>query len=100
MKVELEKHVGVMPSGVQVEFDQFRVFATGPDGNRVLVGYLSFDEKLPLMLVCNQPANVLKELIEKCSAITKRTVLSPIPIVEPPEIDNTAGEDYEDDDDN
>lgn len=99
MKVELEHHTGVLASGTVVEFDQFRVFATGPDGNRVLVGYLSFDEKLPLMLLCNQPANVLKELIEKCSAITKRKVLSPIPIVEPPMIDNTAGEDdYEDDD--
>ena len=99
MKVELQPHTGIRHDGIVVEFDQFQVFATGPDGNRVLVGYLSHDESLPLMLVCNQPMNVLKELVEKCEAITGRTVLSPVEIVEPPEIDNSQGEDEEEDDD-
>ena len=98
MKVELEQHVGVMPSGIQVEFDQWRVFATGPDGNRVLVGYLSHKPELPLMLICNQANSVLKELVDKCSAIVGREVLSPVPIVEPPQIDNSQGEDTDEDD--
>ena len=99
MKVELEVHTGVRYDDVVVSFAQWRVFATGGDGNRVLVGYLSFDEKLPLMLICNQPMLVVNELVEKCSAITKREVLPPYEIVMPPEIDNEAGEDqdeYED----
>jgi hypothetical protein len=98
MKVELEQHSGIRHDGVVVEFDQWQVFATGPDGNRVLVGYLSHDESLPIMMVCNQPDNVLKEIVEKCSAITGREVISPVPIVEPPAIDNAAGEDDIDDD--
>jgi hypothetical protein len=99
MKVELQQHTGIRRDGLVVEFDQFQVFATGPDGNRVLVGYLSHDESLPLMLICNQPNNVLREIVEKCELITGRKVVSPVPIVEPPQIDNTQGEDYEDDDD-
>lgn len=99
MKVELEQHTAIRRDGVAIEFDQWRVFATGPDGNRVLVGYLSHDEAIPLMLICNQPMNVVRELVDKCEAITNRKVLSPVEIVEPPEIDNTAGEDIEDDED-
>lgn len=95
MKVELEVHTGIRFDGVAVEFDQWRVFATGGDGNRVLVGYLPFDESVALMLCCNQPANVLREVLTKCEAITGRKVLPPYPIEEPPEIDNEAGDDYE-----
>ena len=98
MKVELQQHKGIRHDGLLIEFDQWQVFATGPDGNRVLVGYLSHNPELPLMLLCNQPANVLKELIEKCSAIVGRDVVSPVPIVEPPQIDNALGEDNEEDD--
>jgi hypothetical protein len=97
MKVELLEHKGIRHDGIIVEFDQWQVFATGPDGNRVLVGYLSHKPELPLMLLCNQPSNVLKELIEKCSAIVGREVLSPVPIVEPPQIDNSQGEDNDED---
>ena len=98
MKVELEVHTGVRYDEVVVSFAQWRVFATGNDGNRVLCGYLSFDPKLPLMLICNQPMEVVKELVEKCSAITKREVLPPFEIVMPPEIDNEAGEDQDEED--
>jgi hypothetical protein len=98
MKVELQEHKGMRHDGVIVEFDQWQVFATGPDGNRVLVGYLSHKPELPLMLICNQANNVLKELVEKCSAIVGREVLSPVPIVEPPQIDNSQGEDNDEDD--
>ena len=102
MRVELEVHTGVRYDEVAVSFEQWRVFATGGDGNRVLVGYLSFDPKMPLMLICNQPMNLVAELVRKCSAITGREVLPPYEIVMPPEIDNEAGEDNdegEDDDD-
>lgn len=99
MKVELEQHTAVRHDGVQVEFDQWRVFATGPDGNRTLVGYLPHNPELALMLLCNQPMNVLKEIVSKCEAITQRAVISPVAIVEAPEIDNEAGEDEETDDD-
>ncbi len=99
MKVELEQHVAVRRDGVQVEFDQWRVFATGTDGNRTLVGYLPHDPSLALMLICNQPMNVMREIVSKCEAITKRAVISPVTIVEPPPIDNDAGEDEETDDD-
>jgi hypothetical protein len=93
MKIELEQHVGIRRDGVEVEFDQWRVFATGPDGARLLIGYLPHNENHSLMLLCNQPANVLREIITKCEAITKRKVISPLPIYEPPEIDNDAGGD-------
>jgi len=76
-----------------VEFDQWQVFATGSDEQRVLVGYLSHDESIPLMTICNQPMNVLRELIEKLEKITKRKVIPPVEIVYPPEIDNEAGDD-------
>ena len=99
MKVELVHHKGIRYDQVEVAFEQWQVFATGPDANRVLVGYLSFDEKLPLMLICNQPMSVVKELVEKCSAITKREVLPPYEIVMPPEIDNEAGEDQDEEED-
>jgi len=99
MKVELEQHTAIRHDGLAVEFDQWRVFATGPDGNRTLVGYLKHDPEIPLMLICNQPMNVLREIVSKCEAITKRAVISPIPIVEPPAIDNDAGEDEETDGD-
>jgi|694.fasta_scaffold88399_5 hypothetical protein len=98
MKVELQQHSGIRYDGETVVFDQWQVFATGANGNRVLVGYLSHDEEIPLMLVTNQPVNIVRELVTKCEAITKRTVLPPMEIVEPPEIDNSAGEDdYTDD---
>ena len=99
MKVELEVHTGVRYDDVAVSFEQWRVFATGIDGNRVLVGYLSFDPKWPLMLICKQEMAVVKEIVEKCSAITKREVLPPFEIVMPPEIDNEAGEDQHEESD-
>ena len=99
MKVELVQHKGIRYDEVEVAFEQWQVFATGPDANRVLVGYLSFDPKMPLMLICNQPMAVVKELVEKCSAITKREVLPPYEIVMPPEIDNEAGEDHDEEED-
>lgn len=100
MKIELEVHSGVRYDGVEVHFDQWRVFATGGDGDRIMVGYLSFNESLPLMLICNQPHNVIKEIVKKCDAITGRKVLPPVEIVEPPVIDNEAGEDdYEETED-
>jgi len=99
MKVELVHHKGIRFDEVEVEFEQWQVFATGSDDNRVLVGYLSFDPEMPLMLICNQPSAVVRELVGKCSAITGRTVLPPEAIVMPPEIDNEAGEDDEEDDD-
>lgn len=98
MKVELEVHTGIRFDDVEVSFEQWRVFATGGDGNRVLVGYLSFDPTMPLMLICNQPMNIVAELVAKCSAITKREVLPPFEIVMPPEIDNEAGEDDDEED--
>lgn len=97
MKVELVHHKGIRFDDIEVEFEQWQVFATGSDQNRVLVGYLSFDPALPLMLICNQPMNIVRELVQKCSAITGREVLPPFEIVMPPEIDNEAGEDHEDD---
>lgn len=104
MKVELVQHTGMRYDETVVEFDQWQVFATGGNGARVLVGYLSHDETVPLMLVCNQPMNILRELVEKCEAITKRKVIPPTEIVYPPEIDNSAGEDddelEEDEDEN
>jgi hypothetical protein len=54
---------------------------------------------MPLMLICNQEMAVVKELVEKCSAITKRKVLPPFEIVMPPEIDNEAGEDQDEEED-
>lgn len=93
MKVELQQHSGLRYDGETVVFDQWQVFATGANGNRVLVGYLSHDQSIPLMLVCNQPQNIVKEIVTKCEAITDRKVLPPFEIVEPPEIDNTAGDD-------
>lgn len=98
MKVELVPHTGVRYDEVIVEFQQWQVFATGGNGNRVLVGYLSFDPAMPLMLICNQPMNIVAELVRKCSAITGREVLPPFEIVMPPEIDNEAGEEDENDD--
>ena len=98
MKVELVHHTGIRYDEVIVEFDQWQVFATGGDGNRVLVGYLSFDPEMPLMLICNQPMNIVRELVDKCEAITKRKVIPPFEIVMPPEIDNEAGEDDDSDD--
>ncbi len=98
MKVELQQHTGIRHDGETVVFDQWQVFATGANGNRVLVGYLSHDESIPLMLLTNQPYNIVRELVTKCEAITKRRVLPPFEIIEPPEIDNSAGEDeYTDD---
>ena len=99
MKVELQQHSGVRYDGERVEFNQWQVFATGANGNRVLVGYLSHDPAIPLMLIANQPYNIIRELVTKCEAITKRQVLPPSEIIEPPEIDNSAGEDeYTDED--
>jgi hypothetical protein len=98
MKVELVQHTGIRFDEALIEFDQWQVFATGSDNNRVLVGYLSHDESLPLMLICNQPMNVLRELIEKLEKITKRKVIPPVEIVYPPEIDNEAGEDEPEED--
>jgi hypothetical protein len=95
MKVELVQHTGIRYDETIVEFNQWQVFATGSDDQRVLVGYLSHDESIPLMTICNQPMNVLRELIEKLEAMTKRKVSSPVNIVYPPEIDNEAGEDDE-----
>jgi len=99
MKVELEQHTGIRFDDVVVEFDQWRVFATGSDSQRVLVGYLSHNPDLPLMLICNQPLNVLREIVEKCEAITGRKVIPPEAIVIPPEIDNSAGEDDQEESD-
>ncbi len=93
MRVELQQHTGIRYDGETVVFDQWQIFATGANGNRVLVGYLSHDEKIPLMLVTNQPPNIVRELVTKCEAITSRRVLPPFEIVEPPEIDNSAGDD-------
>ena len=97
MKVELVQHTGIRRDEVVVEFAQWQVFATGGDGNRVLVGYLSHDPDVALMLLANQPMNVLREVVEKCEAITGRKVIPPCEIVMPPAIDNTAGEDDNDD---
>lgn len=105
MKIELVEHKGIRYDEVEVAFEQWQVFATGGNGNRVLVGYLSFDSKMPLMLICNQPTNIVREIVNKCAAITGREVLPPFEIAMPPEIDNEAGEeddeeDEETDDDN
>lgn len=99
MKVELEQHKGIRYDDVEVEFAQWQVFATGGDSNRVLVGYLSFDPALPLMLICNQTPSVIKEIVSKCSAISGREVLPPSEIVMPPEINNDAGEEELEEDD-
>lgn len=99
MKVELVPHTGVRFDGLVVEWKQWQVFATGSDGNRVLVGYLPHDESINLMLLCNQPWNILKEIVEKCEAITGRKVIPPTPIYEPPQIDNEAGDDDSDEED-
>lgn len=104
MKVELVPHTGIRFDDVEVEFAQWQVFATGSDDQRVLVGYLSHDPAIELMLLCNQPNAVLSEIVTKCEKITGRKVIPPMEIVIPPEIDNEAGEDddneqEEDDDD-
>jgi len=102
MKVELVPYIGIRFDGLKVEWKQWQVFATGANGNRVLVGYLPHDESQAIMMLCNQPFNILKEIIEKCEAITGRKVISPVPIYEPPAIDNDAGdedtEEFEEDD--
>jgi len=98
MKVELVQHTGIRFDGLPVEFKQWQVFATGFDGNRVLVGYLDHDPEVALMLVCPQAESVVREVVEKCEAITKRKVIPPFEIVMPPEIDNSAGEDEPEED--
>lgn len=98
MKVELVRLKAVRYDEVEQEFDLWQVFATGGNGNRVYVADLSFNPKYPLMLKCNQPMSIVKELVDKCSAITGREVLPPFEIVMPPEIDNEAGEDDDADD--
>ena len=95
MKVELVPHVGKTYSGREVAHDQWFVFAEG-----VKVGILPFNEKIPLMYFANQPSDVHAEIIRKLELITKRKVLSPIAIIEPPEIDNSLGEDDEKDNGN
>ena len=96
MKIELVPHTGIRFDETIVEFNQWQVFATGGNDNRTLVGYLSHDETIPLMMLCNQPMNILREIVDKCEAITGRKVIPPETIVEPPEIDNSAGEDEDD----
>ena len=93
MKIELVPHTGIRYDDAVVEFNQWQVFATGSDEQRVLVGYLPHDPNVALMMLCNQPMNVLSEIVSKCEAITGRKVLPPVDIVVPPEIDNTQGED-------
>jgi hypothetical protein len=101
MKVELQQLKGVMYNGEIEEFSRWQVFATGANGNRVLVGYLDPGAHQRLMILANQPVSVIRELVAKCEAITKQKVLPPYDIVEPPEIDNSAGEEeYEEDEDN
>ena len=96
MKVELVPHVGKTYSGREVKHDQWFVFADG-----VKIGILPFNPEVPLMYFANQPADVHSEVIEKLERITKRKVLSPVaPIIEPPEIDNSLGEDDDDEDGN
>lgn len=94
MKVELKDHIGVLPSGRTVKQAQWMVYAED-----VLVGYLSHDESLPIMFLCNQTDEITKEIVDKCSAITGRAVKPPMPIVLPPQIDNSKGEDEDEDDD-
>ena len=101
MKVELQQLKGIKYNGDLEEFERWQVFATGANGNRVLVGYLDPVEEPRLMLLTKQPPAVLRELLSKCAAIAKRNVLPPHDIVLPPEmeIDNSEGYDEEDDQD-
>jgi hypothetical protein len=74
MQVELTQHSGLRHDGQLIEFDLWQVHATGLDGNRVLVAYLFHDPD------------------------TGRKVVPPLPLYDPPEIDNSMGLDDEDDD--
>ena len=94
MIVELRPHIGIRYDGAEVKFDQFRVFA-----NDVDVGFLSFDESLPIMFHCNQTDEITNEIVAKCAAITKRVVKPPRAIYTPPEIDNSLGADESESDD-
>lgn len=91
MKVECKRHIGTLPSGKQVEFHQWMVYA---DGKHVAI--LDHECKFPLMptaLLIGQPADVMQEIVEKCSKITGKQVEPPTAIYIPPEIDNSKGED-------
>jgi len=94
MKVELRDHIGVLPSGRTVKQAQWMVYA-----EEIHVGYLAHDPAIPLMLLTNQHPDILREILEKCAAITGREIVPPIPIYEPPQIDNSQGEDDLEDDD-
>ena len=92
MKVELIPHVGKTYSGREVKHDQWFVLA-----DDVKVGLLSFNPEIPLMYFANQPAEVHAEILHKLELITGRKVLSPLAPILEPAIDNSLGEDDEDD---
>jgi len=98
MKVEIEDHTGIMYNGMLVKFAQWRVFATGYDGNRVCVGYLSHDPDMALMPIANQANSVWKEVIEKLEKLVGRKVIPPEPIYEPPTVNAYVSDEEEDDD--
>ncbi len=90
MNVELKPHIGVLPSGKKVEHRQWMVFADGEH-----VGYLDHQCEFPLMPVARligQPYSVIKEIVDQCSKLTKKTVALPKDVYIPPQLHTESSE--------
>ena len=92
--VSLRKHIGVLPSGKQVEHNQWQVYI-----GETLGGYLPHDPNVPIMLIYNPPPGESEEIVRQCEAIVKRKVLPPKPIYIPEGYNILEGRMEEPDDD-
>jgi hypothetical protein len=98
MIVKIEKHIGQMATAlgvVNVDHDQYQVFAGASEADLKLVGYLPKAEGSRFMPVINLPDQLWDVIINECKSFKGGDVLPPIPIYWPEELQT---EDEESDD--
>lgn len=71
---------------VDVEHDQWQVFAGASEAELKLVGYLPKAEGSRLMPVINLPDQLWEVILKECKAFKGGDVLQPIPIYWPEEL--------------